>query len=141
MIQVFIDTNVLLDYLSGREPFCQESARLLESVQQGTIKGFVSSLSFSNLYYILRKFHSHQHVISALDEISDTISIIKVDGKVIKKALKSRFTDFEDAIQYQAALSKKGINTVITRNIKDYRHARIPVMTPETFLRTLDYSA
>jgi hypothetical protein len=80
-------------------------------------------------------------VVSALDEISDTISIIKVDEKVVKKALKSRFTDFEGAIQYQAALSKKGINTVITRNIKDYRHARIPVMTPETFLRTLDYSA
>lgn len=138
MIQAFIDTDVIIDLLAGRQPHAKEAAGLFETVTRGKVKAFASSLSFSNLYYIMRKMNPHHQVIAKLDELADLLSIISVSEKIIKKALKSPFRDFEDAIQYEAARSMKKISVLITRNIKDYRNAEMPVMTPETFLKTMD---
>ncbi|MCD4709760.1 MAG: PIN domain-containing protein, partial [Bacteroidales bacterium] len=55
---------------------------------------------------------------------------------IVKSALQSGFKDFEDAIQYHAALSDPDIDVIVTRNIKDYKKAELPVMTPGTFLKT-----
>lgn len=55
------------------------------------------------------------------------------DEKVVDDALSSAFTDYEDALQYYSALSKK-VDVIITRNVRDFKHARIPVLTPDEFL-------
>ncbi|MCK4992012.1 MAG: hypothetical protein KAS29_16045 [Bacteroidales bacterium] len=61
---------------------------------------------------------------------------MNVDETISKRALQSGFKDFEDAIQYHVALSNPEIGVIVTRNIKDYKEAELPVMTPETFLKT-----
>jgi predicted nucleic acid-binding protein len=48
--------------------------------------------------------------------------------------LNSDFGDFEDAIQYYCAI-ENGIKVLITRNLKDFKHARIPVLTAEEFVK------
>jgi hypothetical protein len=53
-------------------------------------------------------------------------------------ALKSSFSDFEDSLQYASALTIDGIDLIITRNIKDYRHSDLAVMTPDSFLKILN---
>ena len=98
MTRVFIDTDILLDLITGRHPFGIEAAPLFTLIDQELIGACVSSLSFSNLYYILRKFSSHQKVMDKLDLLDSMVEIQEVDGKMIKKALKSPFKDFEDAI-------------------------------------------
>lgn len=134
MTRVFIDTDILLDLITGRHPFGIEAAPLFTLIDQELIGACVSSLSFSNLYYILRKFSSHQKVMDKLDLLDSMVEIQEVDGKMIKKALKSPFKDFEDAIQYHCAASNPHISVLITKNIKDFRHAELPVMSPLTFL-------
>jgi hypothetical protein len=94
-------------------------------------------LTFSNLYYVLRKFESHNKVISKLDSLSKLGIILKVDDHTIKNAITSGFPDFEDSIQYFCALESKKIDVIITRNIKDYRHSELPVMSPGDFLKTM----
>lgn len=42
----------------------------------------------------------------------------------------------EDAIQYNTTREYKKIDVIITRNIKDYKKSSLPVMTPETFMKT-----
>jgi predicted nucleic acid-binding protein len=139
MIHVFTDTDVLIDYLSGRQPFATDAGRIFEVIHRGKIKAFASSLSFSNLYYILRTKHPHKNVIPKLAELTEFLSIVCVDETIIKKALSSSFRDFEDAIQCHTAQSNKKIRVIITRNIKDYKNSEIPVMTPETFLRSYQF--
>jgi predicted nucleic acid-binding protein len=134
MTRVFIDTDILLDLISGRSPFGKEAASLFVLIDQKLISACTSSLSFSNLYYILRKFASHQKVIAQLDTLEKMLKIQEVNGRMIKSALRSRFRDFEDAIQYQCAASDPEISAIITRNIKDYRYSELPVMSPATFL-------
>jgi hypothetical protein len=56
------------------------------------------------------------------------------NDKIIELALNSDFGDFEDAIQYYCAI-ENGIKVLITRNLKDFKHARIPVLTAEEFVK------
>ncbi|MDX9726322.1 MAG: PIN domain-containing protein [Bacteroidales bacterium] len=141
MENVFIDTDVIVDFLTDRKPFSLESAKIFSLIDQKKIKGCVSSLSFSNLYYVLRKFGTHKKVISSLQELSDMVDIQKVDSDIVKSALSSDFKDFEDSIQYFAAQQHKKADCIITRNIKDYKDSSLPVMTPETFLATFENTA
>ncbi len=141
MENVFIDTDVIVDFLTDRKPFSLESAKIFSLIDQKKIKGCVSSLSFSNIYYVLRKFGTHKKVISSLQELSEMVDILKVDGDIVKSALTSDFKDFEDSIQYFAAQEHKKIDFIITRNIKDYKDSSLPVMTPETFLVTFENTA
>jgi predicted nucleic acid-binding protein len=136
MIHIFSDTDIILDVITGRMPFSIEASSLFTLIEEGQIKSSTSSLSFSNIYYVLRKYATHQRVVSRLKELSELLHILSVDDTIIKNALQSGFKDFEDAIQYQTALTNPDIELIVTRNIKDYKQAELPVMTPGTFLKT-----
>ena len=135
MTDIFIDTDVIIDFLIDRKPHSREAAFIFTLVEQKKLKGYVSSLTFSNLYYVLRKFESHSKVITKLDSITKLLTILKVDQQTIKDAIESGFTDFEDSIQYNCALDYKKIDVLITRNIKDFKNSEIPVMTPSDYLK------
>lgn len=135
MTDIFIDTDVIIDFLIDREPHSREAAIIFTLIEQKKLKGYVSSLTFSNLYYLLRKIESHKKVIVKLDSISRLLTILKVDQQTIKYAIASGFPDFEDSIQYNCALDYKKIDVLITRNIKDYKGSEIPVMTPADYLK------
>ncbi len=135
MTDLFIDTDVIIDFLIDRKPYSREAAIIFTLIENKKLKGYVSSLTFSNLYYVLRKFEPHNKVILKLDSISRILTILKVDQQTIKEAITSKFTDFEDSIQYYCALDNKKIDVLITRNTKDYKNSEIPVMTPADFLK------
>ncbi len=137
MTDLFIDTDVIIDFLIDRRPHSREAAIIFTLIEQKRLKGYVSSLTFSNLYYVLRKVESHNKVISKLDSISNILTILKVDQKTIKDAITSTFLDFEDSIQYCCARDYKKIDVLITRNTKDYKNSEIPVMTPSDYLKTV----
>jgi predicted nucleic acid-binding protein len=134
--ELFIDTDVIIDFLIDRKPFSREAAIIFTLMEQKKIKGHTSSLTFSNLYYVLRKGESHNKIISKLECLSKMLSILKVEEQTIKKSLASGFPDFEDSIQYFCAKENRKINAIITRNTKDFRNSEIPVMTPGDYLKT-----
>jgi predicted nucleic acid-binding protein len=49
--KIFLDTDVVLDHLADRQPFAEYAHRLLALAETDQLTLFVSSLSFSNLYY------------------------------------------------------------------------------------------
>lgn len=130
---VFVDTDIILDLLTRRDPFYTAAARLFTLVERGEIKACVSSLTFANLFYILRKELSAPKAIEVLKKLRQLVTVLAVDDKILLLALDGGFTDFEDAIQYQTALSK-GIACLVTRNTRDYRKPVITVCTAEEFL-------
>jgi hypothetical protein len=60
-----------------------------------------------------------------------------VDDLIVRNALQSGFSDFEDGLQYFCALDNKHIDAIITRNVKDYKNSTLPVLTPGDFLKTI----
>ncbi len=136
MKRIFLDTDVIIDFISDREPFSKEASVIFCLIDQNKIAGYTSSLCFSNLYYVLTRFSSHEKVISKLRELFDILEVLSVDSKIISEALYSGFKDFEDAIQSFTAMEQDHMDVLITRNIKDYKKSSIPVMSPDQFLRT-----
>ena len=136
MNNLFIDTDVIIDFLIDRKPFSREAAIIFTLIDQKKLKGYASALTFSNLYYVLRKFESHNKVILKLDSLSNLIVVLKVDDQIIRNAINSGFPDFEDSIQYFCAADYKKIEAIITRNTRDYKNSELPVMTPGDFLKT-----
>jgi predicted nucleic acid-binding protein len=134
MTNILIDTDVLLDFLYEREPFCKYSAEILNLCDLNKISGWLTPVILSNVYYILRKSHSHNEVVAKLRELLKILNILSMDKDTVLLALNSEFTDFEDALQNYAAEHNGEINFVITRNIKDYRNSLLEVLTPNDFL-------
>lgn len=138
MNEVLIDTDIIIDLVSNRESFAKYAVELFSLMEQKKVNGYTSSLTFSNLYYVLKRHAKHGKVISVLDTLSQIIGILKVDENTIRNALKSGFIDFEDSIQYQAALESKRVGVIITRNLRDFKKSQIPVLTPQDFLKSFD---
>lgn len=141
MTDLFIDTDVIIDFIIDRQPFSREAAQVFTLIDQKKVKGYTSALCYSNLYYVLSKYAPHKKVITMLNELSELVGILKVNDEIIKASLSSDFKDFEDAIQYYTAQEYKRIDVIITRNIKDYKKSSLPVMTPETFMKTYEQTA
>jgi predicted nucleic acid-binding protein len=132
--KVFVDTDVIFDLLAKREPFYKYAAKLFTNADKQELTICVSSLCFGNLNYILSKQKSTTEARKILARFKVLVEVVPVDDKVIELALNSDFKDFEDAVQYYCAI-ENGIKVLITRNLKDFKHAKIPVLTAEEFMK------
>jgi len=136
MTNLFIDTDIIIDFLTDRNPYSREAAIIFTLIDQKKLKGYASSLTFSNLYYVLRKIEPHKKVLAKLDSISKMLTVLNVREQNIRDAIEYGFPDFEDSIQYFCALDCKRVEVIITRNTKDYKNSNLPVMTPGDFLKS-----
>jgi predicted nucleic acid-binding protein len=132
---VALDSDVILDALLYRSPLDIPALNILNMGYQGKLKLFTSPVAFVNVHYFLNKF-ARENKMELLTGLRKVVNISKVDETIIDLALNSNFTDFEDAVQHYAARAT-GVQVIITRNLKDYKNADIPVLTPEQFLKTL----
>ncbi|TDN38419.1 PIN domain-containing protein [Hymenobacter sp. UV11] len=131
MRHFFVDTNVLLDFLMHRAPFAFAAAELFQLAEDRTIGLYCSSLSFSQAHYVLRKVVGSSQAQDLLIEIADIVTIIAVDSRNVNDALRSSFTDFEDALQYFAVLAEEPvIEAIVTRDPKGFASGALPVLTP-----------
>ncbi len=130
MKNLFFDTNVIIDFLADRAPFSRQAADLFEKALGGEIKVFVSSLCFNNVYYIIRKAVGHDAAIHKLTMLSSFTEVLSVPQSVIKLALSSGNSDFEDAVQYYTAISDQSIEGIVTRDKKGFANSQLPVLLP-----------
>lgn len=141
MKNLFLDTDVVIDLFIDREPFSSFAAQVFSLCETNKLRIYISALTFSNTYYVLRRFATHRKVLDKLKKLESITRIVEVNGKSINLALQSSFSDFEDALQYHSALQQENIDVIITRNVKDYRDSALPVMTAETCLKIINIEA
>ena len=132
--KVFIDSDIILDLLGQRKPFDKPAAELFTMADHEKIACTISSLCFSNVHYILAKQIGKEGARSILKKFKALVTVSSVDDKIIDLALTSQFKDFEDAIQYYTAIANN-CSVLLTRNLKDYKEAQIPVMTAESYVK------
>lgn len=137
-MNLFIDTNIVIDYLADRQPFSEQAAEIFNYAGMGRISIYISAVSYNNIYYILRQSLNHTATIKILDEMTEIVQISEVNDAVIKKSLKSDFKDFEDAIQYHSALHVPKLKAIVSRNIKDFRHSAVAVLSPTEALAIIN---
>lgn len=137
MNKVLFDTNILLDVFLEREEHFEESATLLASVYQGQIIGYVTSQTYADMYYFLRKYLGASEARKGIQRVFTSFHTIAISEAIIKQSLDSEWKDFEDALQYYAALSSH-VEYIITRNVKDFKRGDgVKVLDPTFFLQIM----
>jgi len=134
MKRILIDADVILDFFFDRKPFSEFASGIFSLCEGNKINGFVTPVTYCNVYYLLRQTARHQKVIEKLTQLLSITDILAIDRNIVLLALNSGFKDFEDALQHFSAVQDKSIDAIITRNIKDYKLSEIAVLTPENFL-------
>lgn len=135
MTRILIDTDVILDFFFDRQPFSENAARIFSLCESKEIKGYITPVIISNVYYLLRQTASHEKVIEKLKLLVTITEILVMDKSVIIQALNSDFKDFEDALQNYAAELNNEIDLILTRNTKDFKNSLLAVMTPDNYIK------
>lgn len=135
-MKVFLDTNVIADYLLAREPFYEDAINIFLMGNAGVVELLACDISFPNLAYITRKDFSKDAFYEKIEHLSRAIQITSVGAQLIELAVRERWDDFEDCIQYLSA-SRSDADCIVTRNTEDFRLSEIPVFTPTEFIDTI----
>ena len=137
MRNLFVDANIIIDFLALREPFSTYAAELFELAEKSRVKIFVSAVSFNVVYYVLRQKYGHLKTLEFLREFFSLVTILSVSQEVIKNSLESSNSDFEDAIQYFCALTNPEIDVIVSRDKKGFKKSKLPVFTPGELVQLL----
>jgi predicted nucleic acid-binding protein len=140
MDRVLIDSDVILDSFFDRKPFVEYSSLILSLCESGKIKGFLTPLIYSNVYYLLRQTAKHDKVIEKLKQLLKITDVLQMDRMVVENALNSGFKDFEDSLQNSSAVNSGNIDLIITRNLKDYKNSELGVFSPEIYIKSINAS-
>jgi predicted nucleic acid-binding protein len=140
MTNILLDTDINLDFFFDRKPYSEHSANVLSLCESNEIKGFITPVILSNLYYLLRQSSTHEKVIDKLSQLISITEVLLIDRNSIILALNSNFNDFEDALQNFSAECNGNISLILTRNLKDFKNSSLGVMTPENYLKTRNAS-
>ena len=135
MINILLDTNIIIDFASKRIDFYEESKNVLSLAMHNKCKAYLTATTVTDIFYILKKENGETHTIDYLKEILLFIDIIGVDKNIVIDALYSGWKDFEDAVQAQTAIAN-GVNVIVTRNVKDFcQLTAMKVLTPAEFIQ------
>jgi predicted nucleic acid-binding protein len=133
---VLIDTNILLDVLQARAPFHIPATEVWRAVESGRVQGFLSAISFNNVFYIARKHVGTAAALQQVRVLRQKFQTVALDDAIIDAALALQVTDFEDAIQ-AASASKIGADYVVTRDIAGFGQLGVRTATAEELLPLL----
>ena len=136
MTRLFLDTNIVVDLLDRREPFCHDAVRLFTMAYHKQVQLIVSPMTFSTASFLLHK-HGSEGVRNLLSNFRQLSGVASSNQRTVDDSLASQFKDFEDAMQYYTALRAKA-DIIITRNCKDFTVSKLPVMTAKEYLATLE---
>ncbi|MBW4648260.1 MAG: PIN domain-containing protein [Kastovskya adunca ATA6-11-RM4] len=130
------DSDVWLDVLAQRQPFFVVSAQALNRVAQPQVQGYVSGHAVTNIFYILRRQVGSETARKLLSRLLQHLQVASVTDEVIRAALQSSMTDFEDAVTSEAA-NVAGLEVIVTRNTSDFATSSVSAVLPEEFVVTL----
>jgi len=134
MKKILIDTNIVIDLLSKRKDFYDDAADLFSQADKKELNLTISSLTFANTNYILTKLKSAKEAKEILRKFKVLVELLSLDDKITELALSDEsFPDFEDGLQYYSAI-ENDVDIIITRNKKDFKNSRLPVLTAKEYL-------
>lgn len=136
-MKVLFDTNVVLDVLLQRKPFAKEATTLFSYTETNYIDGWLGATTITTIHYLLRKSLSKNKAHIHIESLLKLFHISAVNRPVLENALKSNFSDYEDAVLYQSAYHAK-LDAIVTRNPKDFKQSEIVVYTPKELVSVLE---
>lgn len=132
MKKVFLDTNILLDFITEREGV-EEASSILQLGEEGQVSLTTSFLTMANVAYVARKGRNQAELYELMRGLSEMVEVLRMDEKQFQEALSIISTDFEDVLQFVCAKTFE-CDVIVTRNKKDFKFSTIRILSPEEFL-------
>jgi len=133
--KLFIDSDIILDLLTQREPFYHGAAQVFTLAHEKKIELYTSAVILANVFYIIRKIKGNTSAKQQLRSLRLLVSVLPINETVVDMALNSNFNDFEDGLQY-FAVKEYNLLTIITRNTMDYKTGDVIIKTAVEYLKT-----
>lgn len=135
-MEVLIDTNVIIDYITKRisSPDLDASVRTVTLCGDEEIDGYVAFHSIPNIWFTLRS-KSEDLRREWLKNICQLLTVAGASHENVIAAIENQdFKDFEDCLQDECAQTVKA-DYIVTWNIKDFDCAKTKVITPKEFVQ------
>lgn len=137
-MKVFLDANIIIDVVQNRTDFVEQSSKVLQSGLEGLIDLCASDVTFTTVSFYARKQRTTEQLYEIMQSLRDFIDVVPTGRIAIDWALQRKAKDFEDSVQYYAAL-RAGADYIVSRNVRDYPFDDIPVVTPQDFLSIMGF--
>ena len=134
MKRIFLDTNVIIDFLEQREPFFKAAANVIDLGAKQKIILYTSAISFLNCIYVIQKTIGYAKAVDSIKLLTQIIHVSPITNAEFFSALNVESPDIEDVTQYYSAISV-GCETIITPNAKDFPKDTICIVSPDEFLK------
>lgn len=131
MKRIFLDTNILIDYLDNRAG-ADDVEQIFACGFSGEVLLFASSLTFANMAYII-KGRSQEEKYNALKQMAEIVEILPLGSQEVMAAIEQPVKDFEDMLQYQCAKTA-GCDIIVTNDRRHYDFSDIPHFTSASFV-------
>lgn len=138
-LKVLLDTNIIIDVALDRDPFFTDSERVVRLAELNQIEGYISVITFGDMYYVIRKTKGKDWTLQFLRRMTTFCQIATVDQSAIERALNANFRDFEDAIQHSTAIANN-LEAIVTRNSQDFPTDNIQIFTPTDLIQQFSIS-
>lgn len=135
-MRVLVDTNIVLDLLLDRAPFSKAATLIFTQIEQSRVEASLCATTLTTIEYILGQSMSAGKARSTLHRLFEIFDITTVNRSVIHEALQSKMSNFEDAVLAHSA-NLAGMDAIVTRNTKDFKHSPVKAFDPEEFLAVL----
>lgn len=132
-MKVFLDANVILDYLTDRQPFADDAESVVEFCASEGNVGKITTLTACNAVYILARVIGKQLAEEKIKELIDIIGLVGVAPESVSDNLAANHVDFEDSVQLSEAV-KWSADVIVTRDKNGFTDSPIPVFTPTDFV-------
>ena len=135
-MRLLIDANIVLDVLQKREPYWKDSSVIWKLCETEQVEGYISTLTFANLMYVMRRELDPAQIRDVLDKLRLIFRFADFTAADLEKAAEMGWDDFEDAIQ-AATAERIMADSIITRNVRDFRNSKVIAFTPSEYIARL----
>ena len=133
-MNVFLDTNVIIDFMGEREGFFDDAAAIFAMIEDKRITASASALTIINCAYILKKCFNSEIMLEKVGMLCEMLNVTPIDRNQLMDAVQLRPYDYEDAVQYLSSLPSRP-DVIITRDKRGFSSFDILVMTPAEFVQ------
>lgn len=134
-MKVIVDTNVILDALTGRQPWNKEAEEIFLRAAKGKEEYYITANTVTDIYYLLRKhLKNRESVIGVMSKLFQLFMILDTNAEDCINALHSEMKDYEDAVLAEVAKRNK-VDYIVTRNVKDYINSSVEAVISGYFLK------
>lgn len=133
-MNIFLDTNVIIDFMGERDGFFDDAAAIFSMIEDKKIMASASALTIVNCAYILKKAFSSSVMLEKVEALCQMLNVTPIDRNQLMNAVHLKPTDYEDAVQYLSAMPYRP-DVIITRDKRGFNDFDILVMTPAEFVQ------